>query len=69
MRELKDTLERAAWLATRKRIGFIGGADSLGLQRDIWTMELYRRDDGGYSIEITSDSDESCFVCDFEDIQ
>lgn len=38
MRELKDTLERAAWLATRKPIGFIGGEDNAVLQRDIWTV-------------------------------
>lgn len=60
--------ERAEWLSSRERIGFIGSSDTVSLQNDIWTMELYQKHDGGYSIFITFDSDESWFVCDFEDV-
>lgn len=68
MHEITRWDERNEWLATRERIGFIGSSDTVALQNDIWTMELYQKHDGGYSIFITFDSDESWFVCDFEDI-
>lgn len=68
MHEITRYNERDKWLATRKRIGFIGSPDTVALQNDIWTMELYQKLDGGYSIFITLDSDESWFVCDFEDV-
>lgn len=68
MHEITRWDERNEWLATRERIGFIGSSDTVALQNDIWTMELYQKHDGGYSIFITFDSDESWFVCDFEDV-
>lgn len=68
MHEITRWDERNEWLATRERIGFIASSDTVALQNDIWTMELYRKYDGGYSIFITLDSDESWFVCDFEDV-
>lgn len=68
MHEITRWDERNEWLATRERIGFIGSSDTVALQNDIWTMELYQKHDGGYSIFITLDSDESWFVCDFEDV-
>lgn len=66
MRELTNYEERDAWLAERERIGFIGSDDTVLLQNDIWMIELFSRKNGGYSIFITLDSDESWFVCDFE---
>ena len=66
MHEITTWTERDAWLSSRERIGFIGSSDTMSMQNDIWTMELYRKKDGGYSIFITLDSDESGFVCDFE---
>ena len=68
MRELKTWDERSEWLANRRRIGFIGSKDTMSMQNDIWQMELYRKHDGGYSIFITLDSDESWIVCDFDDV-
>lgn len=68
MHEITRWDERNEWLATRERIGFIGSSDTVALKNDIWTMELYQKHDGGYSIFITLDSDESWFVCDFEDV-
>lgn len=65
MTELTTYDQRDQWLSTRERVGFIGDNDMVDL--DIWTIELYRRSDGGYSIFITTDSDESYLVCDFED--
>lgn len=35
----------------------------------ISTMELYVKNDGGYSILITLDSDETLLVCDFDEIK
>lgn len=67
MYEITRWDERNEWLATRDRIGFIGGSDTVALENDIWTIELYQKKDGGYSIFITLDS-ESWFVCDFEDV-
>ena len=64
MRELTTYTERDAWLATRERIGYICDPGTVTL--DIWTIELYQKHDGGYSILITTDSDESWLVCDFE---
>lgn len=69
MHEITAWPERDEWLSTRERIGFIGSADTVSLQNDIWTMELYRKTDGGYSIFITFDSDESWWVCDFEEVK
>lgn len=69
MHEITRWDMRDKWLSTRERIGFIGGIDTAALQNDIWTMELYRKNDGGYSIFITLDSDESWFVCDFERVE
>ena len=68
MYEITTYPERTKWLSTRKRIGFIGSRDTVHLQNDIWTMELYRNCSGEYSLFITTDSDESWFVCDFEDV-
>lgn len=56
--------EQDEWLKTRKRIGFIGGDETVVLQNYIWTIGLYQKDDGGYSIFIEFD-DESWFVHDF----
>ena len=56
--------ERDEWLKTRKRIGFIGGDETVVLQNYIWTIGLYQKDDGGSSIFIEFD-DESWFVHDF----
>ena len=67
MHEITTYPERAEWLSSRERIGFIRSSDIVSLQNDIWTMELYRKKDGGYSIFITFDSDESWWVCDFKD--
>ena len=66
MHEITRWDERNEWLASRERIGFIGSLDTVALQNDIWTMELYRKHDGGSSIFIALDADESWFVCDFE---
>ena len=66
MHEITTYTERAEWLSSRERIGFIGSSDTMSLQNDIWTMELYRKKGGGHSIFITSDSDESWWACDFE---
>lgn len=68
MHEITTWTERDAWLSSRESIGFIGSSDTMSMQNDIWTMELYRKKDGGYSIFITLDSDESWLVCDFEDV-
>ena len=67
MHEITTWSERDKWLSTRERIGLIGSMDTASLQNDIWIMELYRKADGGYSIFITFDSDESWWVCDFEE--
>lgn len=64
MYEITTYDERDEWLKTRKRIGFIGGDETVVLQNYIWTIELYQKDDGGYSIFIELD-DESWFVHDF----
>lgn len=66
MQELTTYDAISSWLSERQRIGFIGSRDTVALQNDIWTIELYQKKDGRYSIYITLDSDESCFVCDFE---
>lgn len=66
MYEITRWDEHDEWLANRKRIGFIGDSDAAMMQ-NIWTMELYQKLDGGFSIFITLDSDESWLVCDFED--
>lgn len=64
MYEITRYGERDEWLKHRKRIGFIGGDETVVLQNYIWTIELYQKDDGGYSIFIELD-DESWFVHDF----
>lgn len=64
MYEITTYDERDEWHKTRKRIGFIGGDETVVLQNYIWTIELYQKDDGGYSIFIELD-DESWFVHDF----
>lgn len=64
MYEITTYDERDEWLKTRKRIGFIGGDETVVLQNYIWTIGLYHKDDGGYSIFIELD-DESWFVHDF----
>lgn len=46
MHEITRWDERNEWLATRERIGFIGSSDTVALQNDIWTMELYQKHDG-----------------------
>ena len=46
----------------------LSAADTMSLQNDIWTIELYRKKDGGYSILLTLDLDELWIVCDFEDV-
>lgn len=66
MYEITRYDERDEWLSSRERIGYIGSSDTMPLQNDIWTIELYRKRSGGYSIFITTDSDESWWVCDFE---
>ena len=43
MHEITTYPERAEWLSSRERIGFIGSPDTVSLQNDIWTMELYRK--------------------------
>ena len=43
MHEITRWDERNEWLATRERIGFIGSSDTVALQNDIWTMELYQK--------------------------
>lgn len=68
MHEITTWTERDAWLSSRERIGFIDSTNTMSLQNDIWTIELYRTKDGGYSIFLTLDSDESWMVCDFEDV-
>lgn len=65
MHEITRYDERDEWKSSRERIGFIGSSDTVSLQNDIWTMELYRKHTGGYSLFITTDSDESWWVCDF----
>lgn len=55
------------WIASRGRVGFVGSSEAYPMF-GIWIMELYRRDDGGYSVYVTTDSDESVFVCDFEEV-
>ena len=69
MHEITRYDERDEWLSSRKRIGFIGSRDTMSLQNDIWTMELYQTTTGEYSIFITTDSDESWWVCDFEEVK
>ena len=64
MYEITTYDEQDEWLKTRKRIGFIGGNETVVLQNYIWTIGLYQKDDGGYSIFIELD-DESWFVHDF----
>lgn len=64
MYEITTYDERDEWLKTRKRIGFIGSDETVVLQNYIWTIGLYQKDDGGYSIFIEFD-DESWFVHDF----
>lgn len=64
MYEITTYGERDEWLKTRKRIGFIGEEGTDIMECCIWTIELYQRDDGGYSIFIELD-DESWFVHDF----
>lgn len=68
MTELRTYPEMEDWCKERKRIGFIGSSETSSLQSDVFIIELYRRNDRGYSISITLDSDESRFVCDFESI-
>lgn len=48
MHEITRRDERNEWLASRDRIGFIGSSDTVALQNDIWTMELYQKRSGGY---------------------
>ena len=43
MHEITTYTEQAEWLSSRERIGFIGSSDTMSLQNDIWTMELYRK--------------------------
>ena len=43
MHEITTYPEWAEWLSSRERIGFIGSSDTVSLQNDIWTMELYRK--------------------------
>lgn len=64
MYEITTYDERDEWRKTRKRIGFIGGDETVVLQNYIWTIGLYQKDDGGYSVFIELD-DESWFVHDF----
>ena len=59
--------EETEWHSSRKRIGFLGSSDTVELQNDIWIMELFQKEDGGYSILITL-QDESLLACDFDDV-
>lgn len=69
MYEIKNYSERDELLKDCELIGYFHDNSAEYPICDIWLIELYKNKEGKYFAIITRDSDESWFLCDFENMQ